>query len=46
MEVNVLGAFRSMLEIADLIEEGDPCVPAQWEWVTCSSSIPPRITKM
>ncbi|XP_071693240.1 probable LRR receptor-like serine/threonine-protein kinase At1g67720 [Rutidosis leptorrhynchoides] len=45
-DVNVLDAFRSMLDISDLIEEGDPCVPAQWEWVSCSSNVPPRISKI
>ncbi|KAL8267096.1 hypothetical protein R6Q59_004440 [Mikania micrantha] len=45
-DVNVLGTFRSMLDMGDLNEEGDPCVPVQWEWVTCSSSNPPRITKL
>ena len=25
---------------------GDPCVPTSWEWVTCSATQPPRITKM
>ncbi|KAI3698525.1 hypothetical protein L2E82_42140 [Cichorium intybus] len=45
-DLNVLGAFRSMLDIGDMIEEGDPCVPAQWAWVSCSSNVPPRITKI
>lgn len=45
-EVNVLGEFQSMLAAEDLIEEGDPCVPSPWEWVTCSTNSPPRITKM
>ncbi|KAI7748881.1 hypothetical protein M8C21_032802 [Ambrosia artemisiifolia] len=45
-DVNVLGTFRSMLDNGDLTEEGDPCVPVQWEWVTCSSTSPPRITKL
>ncbi|KAL3656056.1 hypothetical protein CASFOL_000452 [Castilleja foliolosa] len=27
-------------------EGGDPCVPTNWEWVTCSSTVPPRITKI
>ncbi|PWA61382.1 Concanavalin A-like lectin/glucanase, subgroup [Artemisia annua] len=44
--MNVLGEFRSMLANKDLIEEGDPCVPAQWEWVTCSLNSLPRITKI
>ncbi|PWA84969.1 Concanavalin A-like lectin/glucanase, subgroup [Artemisia annua] len=45
-DMNVLGEFRSMLASKDLIEEGDPSVPAEWEWVTCSLNSPPRITKM
>ncbi|KVH95694.1 Concanavalin A-like lectin/glucanase, subgroup [Cynara cardunculus var. scolymus] len=45
-DVSALSAFCSMLEIGDLIEEGDPCVPVQWEWVACSSNTPPRITKI
>ncbi|XP_038892179.1 probable LRR receptor-like serine/threonine-protein kinase At1g67720 [Benincasa hispida] len=26
--------------------EGDPCVPTSWGWVTCSATQPPRITKI
>ncbi|KAB2041880.1 hypothetical protein ES319_D02G178400v1 [Gossypium barbadense] len=25
---------------------GDPCVPTHWEWVNCSPTPPPRITKI
>ncbi|CAH1414900.1 unnamed protein product [Lactuca virosa] len=45
-DLNVLGEFSSMLEIGDMIEEGDPCVPVQWAWVSCSSNVPLRITKI
>ncbi|XP_042498243.1 probable LRR receptor-like serine/threonine-protein kinase At1g67720 isoform X2 [Macadamia integrifolia] len=42
-----LDTFRSMCPGSDCNdEEGDPCIPNQWEWVTCSSSSPPRITKL
>lgn len=27
-------------------DKGDPCNPAHWEWVICSSSAPPRITQL
>ncbi|KAH7681497.1 Non-specific serine/threonine protein kinase protein [Dioscorea alata] len=27
-------------------EDGDPCNPIKWEWVNCSTSTPPRITKI
>ncbi|PIA51448.1 hypothetical protein AQUCO_01100348v1 [Aquilegia coerulea] len=26
--------------------DGDPCNPISWEWVTCSTNTPPRITKI
>ncbi|XP_021667471.2 probable LRR receptor-like serine/threonine-protein kinase At1g67720 isoform X2 [Hevea brasiliensis] len=46
-DVAVLNAFRSMSTGSSWINEGgDPCVPAQWEWVNCSSTTPPRITKI
>ncbi|KZV31453.1 putative LRR receptor-like serine/threonine-protein kinase [Dorcoceras hygrometricum] len=25
---------------------GDPCIPTNWEWLSCTSSTPPRITKI
>lgn len=44
--VNVLNAFRSRsAEIAQM-NEGDPCVPTPWEWINCSATTLPRITKM
>ncbi|CAA0833729.1 Probable LRR receptor-like serine/threonine-protein kinase [Striga hermonthica] len=27
-------------------EGGDPCSPTTWDWVVCSSTTPPRITKI
>jgi len=45
--VTVLNALRFLsAESAWANEQGDPCVPAHWEWVNCSSTTPPRITKM
>ncbi|KAF8408365.1 hypothetical protein HHK36_007514 [Tetracentron sinense] len=45
--VAVLDALHSMSPESDwTLEEGDPCIPAHWEWVTCSSSKPPRVTKI
>ncbi|XP_057486066.1 probable LRR receptor-like serine/threonine-protein kinase At1g67720 [Actinidia eriantha] len=45
-DVNVLNALRSMSAERGETNEGDPCVPVQWEWVTCSSNTPQRITKI
>ncbi|KAK4376980.1 hypothetical protein RND71_003276 [Anisodus tanguticus] len=46
-DVSTLNAFRSMSLGSDWTDEdGDPCVPTQWEWVTCSTTSPPRITKI
>uniref|UniRef100_A0A6N2MVR8 non-specific serine/threonine protein kinase n=1 Tax=Salix viminalis TaxID=40686 RepID=A0A6N2MVR8_SALVM len=47
-DVIVLNALRSMsAESAWTNEQGDPCVPAHWDWVNCSTSTtPPRITKI
>ncbi|XP_052186292.1 probable LRR receptor-like serine/threonine-protein kinase At1g67720 isoform X2 [Diospyros lotus] len=45
-DVNAVNALRSMSAESVQTNEGDPCVPAQWEWVSCSSSAPPRITKV
>jgi Leucine-rich repeat (LRR) protein len=27
-------------------EGGDPCIPVLWSWVNCSSTSPPRVTKI
>ncbi|MCD7458445.1 hypothetical protein HAX54_038283 [Datura stramonium] len=46
-DVSTLNAFRSMSLGSDWTDEdGDPCVPTQWEWVTCSTTSPLRITKI
>lgn len=44
-DVIALNAVLAMLP-ADLgtQDEGDPCIPTQWDWVACSSTAPPRIT--
>ncbi|OVA20509.1 Protein kinase domain [Macleaya cordata] len=47
IDATVLDVISSMSPGSDWThEEGDPCIPANWEWVTCSSSKPPRITKI
>ncbi|KAG7979933.1 hypothetical protein I3843_05G156400 [Carya illinoinensis] len=45
-DLSVVNALRNMSSESIWTNEGDPCVPTQWEWVTCSSTPPPRITKM
>ncbi|KAK2972202.1 hypothetical protein RJ640_030747, partial [Escallonia rubra] len=46
-EVNILHALRSIRAESNRLDEaGDPCVPVPWEWVTCSSTVPPRVTKI
>ncbi|GAV75591.1 Pkinase_Tyr domain-containing protein/Malectin_like domain-containing protein/LRR_8 domain-containing protein [Cephalotus follicularis] len=45
-DVTVLGALKSICNRCTWTNEGDPCIPVQWEWVTCSSTSPPRITKI
>ncbi|CAA2996542.1 probable LRR receptor-like serine threonine-kinase At1g67720 isoform X1 [Olea europaea subsp. europaea] len=46
-DVNNLSALHSMSVKSDWTEEcGDPCIPTNWEWVTCSTTTPPRITKI
>ncbi|KAI3981781.1 hypothetical protein MKX01_027766 [Papaver californicum] len=43
----VLDALRDMSEGSNWTHaQGDPCIPANWEWVACSTSSPPRITKI
>ncbi|XP_073142390.1 probable LRR receptor-like serine/threonine-protein kinase At1g67720 isoform X2 [Henckelia pumila] len=44
-DVSILNALR--LDSSEWLEVGgDPCIPTNWEWVSCSSSTPPRITKI
>lgn len=46
-DVAVLKMFRSMSSQSIWAnEEGDPCIGAYWEWVTCTSTTSPRITKI
>ncbi|KAF5945222.1 hypothetical protein HYC85_015450 [Camellia sinensis] len=45
-DVEVVNALRSVSAESAETNEGDPCVPVSWEWVNCSSIIPPRITKI
>ncbi|WCJ38650.1 Leucine-rich repeat protein kinase family protein [Euphorbia peplus] len=45
-DVSALNAFNSMVATSLTNEGGDPCVPAQWEWVNCTSTTTPRITKI
>ncbi|KAG2666260.1 hypothetical protein I3760_15G049300 [Carya illinoinensis] len=42
----VVNALRSMSSESISTNEDDPCVPTQWEWVNCSLTPPPRITKI
>ncbi|KAG8365967.1 hypothetical protein BUALT_Bualt17G0027000 [Buddleja alternifolia] len=44
-DVRSLNALR-LLSQSEWTDEGDPCIPTNWEWVTCGSSSPPRITKI
>ncbi|PON42348.1 Mitogen-activated protein kinase kinase kinase [Parasponia andersonii] len=43
-DLNDVNALRLMSAEIASTNEGDPCVPTHWEWVNCSSSVPPRIT--
>ncbi|KAJ1392884.1 Serine-threonine/tyrosine-protein kinase, catalytic domain, partial [Sesbania bispinosa] len=43
---NFVNAFGSLSADVVLKNEGDPCVPTPWEWVNCSTTTPPRITKI
>ncbi|PIN09538.1 Serine/threonine protein kinase [Handroanthus impetiginosus] len=46
-DVSSLNALRVMSPQSEWTEEpGDPCIPTNWEWVSCSSASPPRITKI
>ncbi|KAJ6841504.1 putative LRR receptor-like serine/threonine-protein kinase isoform X2 [Iris pallida] len=42
--LDALGSLSSRGEWR--FEDGDPCIPAQWDWVNCSSTLPSRITKI
>ncbi|RDX71808.1 putative LRR receptor-like serine/threonine-protein kinase, partial [Mucuna pruriens] len=43
---NFVNAFRFLSAESVQNNEGDPCVPTPWEWVNCSTTTPPRITKI
>ncbi|KAF5746509.1 leucine-rich repeat family protein [Tripterygium wilfordii] len=46
-DVTVLNDLCSMnAESISMNEGGDPCVPAHWQWITCSSATPPRVSKI
>ncbi|KAK1575331.1 hypothetical protein Q3G72_004550 [Acer saccharum] len=46
-DVIALEALFSMSDGSGWTNDGgDPCIPVHWDWVTCSSSTPPRITKI
>ncbi|XP_020571908.1 probable LRR receptor-like serine/threonine-protein kinase At1g67720 isoform X2 [Phalaenopsis equestris] len=46
-DVSVLNAFCLMASVGDWrYDNGDPCIPAAWDWVNCSSTMPSRITKI
>ncbi|GMH01533.1 hypothetical protein Nepgr_003372 [Nepenthes gracilis] len=46
-DVNGLKALQAMSPGSLWVEDaGDPCNPAHWEWVICSGTSPPRITKI
>ncbi|KAI4343355.1 hypothetical protein L6164_010715 [Bauhinia variegata] len=42
----VVSAFSFTSAQSVEMNEGDPCVPTPWEWLKCSSILPPRITKI
>ncbi|KAK7359428.1 hypothetical protein VNO77_01388 [Canavalia gladiata] len=43
---SVVNAFRFLSTESFQTNEGDPCVPTPWEWVNCSTTTLPRITKI
>ncbi|KAL7135005.1 hypothetical protein ABFS83_11G063900 [Erythranthe nasuta] len=46
-DVRGLDALLAMSEQSEWADEGgDPCLPTNWEWLTCSAMSPPRITKI
>ncbi|XP_050132862.1 probable LRR receptor-like serine/threonine-protein kinase At1g67720 isoform X2 [Malus sylvestris] len=45
-DLAVLNVLHFMAAESLSVDEGDPCAPTPWEWVNCSSTAPPRITKM
>ncbi|KAK4762538.1 hypothetical protein SAY86_008306 [Trapa natans] len=45
-DLTVLNSFLAMSGGSTLPANGDPCLPVAWEWVICSSTVPPRVTKI
>ncbi|KAM1170947.1 hypothetical protein ACFX15_020807 [Malus domestica] len=45
-DLAVLNVLHFMAAESLSVDEGDPCAPTPWEWVNCSSTAPPRITKI
>ncbi|KAH6798721.1 Leucine-rich repeat protein kinase family protein [Perilla frutescens var. frutescens] len=47
-DVSSLSVLSSMFPAQSVWNEegGDPCIPTSWEWLTCSSTAPPRISKI
>ncbi|KAF8040720.1 hypothetical protein BT93_B2830 [Corymbia citriodora subsp. variegata] len=45
-DLTVVDALHSMSSGNVFTDQGDPCLPVAWEWVTCNSMTPPRITKI
>lgn len=46
LDLTVVDALHSMSSENVFTDQGDPCLPVAWEWVTCNSMTPPRITKI
>ncbi|KAJ1402005.1 Serine-threonine/tyrosine-protein kinase, catalytic domain [Sesbania bispinosa] len=45
-DLTVVNALGFLSADSFQTNEGDPCVPTPWEWVNCSTTAPPRITKI
>ncbi|KAG6429276.1 hypothetical protein SASPL_107321 [Salvia splendens] len=46
-DVSSLSVLRAMFVQTEWAREGgDPCIPTSWGWVSCSSTAPPRISKI
>ncbi|OAY68111.1 putative LRR receptor-like serine/threonine-protein kinase, partial [Ananas comosus] len=46
-DASVMASFVSHYPFADLAQEGgDPCLPAPWSWVQCSSDPQPKIVSI
>ncbi|KAI4368459.1 hypothetical protein MLD38_017015 [Melastoma candidum] len=45
-DVTAVEAIRMMSAGTVLTDQGDPCLPVSWEWVSCGSTTPPRVIKI